>query len=124
MQNWCGASARERRSFARATRCARGRANVLLIALDDTGFAQQAVMARTSTRRNRRALGMRFRSNADTGFSNCGGQIPPKAETIAEVPRDHGCNTFALGMWHLANRKDSGPAGPFDQWRLRCGIDH
>ncbi len=129
--------------------------NVLVIALDDTGFAQlgcfgsdidtphiDAIAARgirynnfhttalcsptracLLTGRNHHAVGMRFLSNADTGFSNCRGQITPMAATIAEVLRDNGYNTFALGKWHLANMEDCGPAGPFDQWPLQRGFD-
>ncbi len=132
-----------------------GAPNVLVIALDDTGFAQlgcfgsdidtpniDAIAARgirynnfhttalcsptracLLTGRNHHSVGMRFLSNADTGFSNCRGQITPKAATIAEVLRDNGYNTFALGKWHLANMEDCGPAGPFDQWPLQRGFD-
>ena len=132
-----------------------GAPNVLVIALDDTGFAQlgcygsdidtphiDAIAARgirynnfhttalcsptracLLTGRNHHSVGMRFLSNADTGFSNCRGQITPKAATIAEVLRDSGYNTFALGKWHLANMEDCGPAGPFEQWPLQRGFD-
>jgi arylsulfatase len=132
-----------------------GAPNVLVIALDDTGFAHlgcfgsdidtpniDAIAARgirytnfhttalcsptracLLTGRNHHSVGMRFLSNADTGFSNCRGQITPRAATIAEVLREQGYNTFALGKWHLANMEDCGPAGPFDQWPLQRGFD-
>ena len=133
----------------------KGAPNVLVIALDDTGFAHlgcygsdidtpniDAIAARgirynnfhttalcsptracLLTGRNHHSVGMRFLSNVDTGFSNCRGQITPKAATIAEVLREQGYNTFALGKWHLANMEDCGPAGPFDQWPLQRGFD-
>jgi len=133
----------------------KGAPNVLVIALDDTGFAHlgcygsdidtpniDAIAARgirynnfhttalcsptracLLTGRNHHSVGMRFLSNVDTGFSNCRGQITPRAATIAEVLRDQGYNTFALGKWHLANMEDCGPAGPFDQWPLQRGFD-
>jgi arylsulfatase A-like enzyme len=132
-----------------------GAPNVLLIALDDTGFAHlgcfgsdiatpniDALAARglrynnfhttalcsptracLLTGRNHHSVGMRFLSNVDTGYSNCRGVITPKAATLAEVLRDNGYNTYALGKWHLANMEDCGPAGPFDHWPLQRGFD-
>ena len=73
--------------------------------------------------RNHHAVGMRFLSNVDTGFSNCRGVISSRAATLAEVLSDNGYATFALGKWHLANLEDCGPAGPFDHWPLHRGFD-
>ena len=136
-------------------RAPEGAPNVLVIVLDDTGFAHlgcygsdidtpniDALAARgirynnfhttalcsptracLLTGRNHHSVGMRFLSNVDTGFSNCRGRITAKAATVAEVLRDQGYNTYALGKWHLANMEDCGPAGPFDQWPLQRGFD-
>ncbi|ETX04072.1 MAG: arylsulfatase [Candidatus Entotheonella gemina] len=75
------------------------------------------------TGRNHHSVGMRFLSNADTGFSNCRGYISNKAATLAEMLRATGYNTYALGKWHLANMEDCTPAGPFHQWPLQRGFD-
>lgn len=132
-----------------------GAPNVLVIALDDTGFAHlgcygsdietpnidalaagglrytnfhttalcSPTRACLLTGRNHHSVGMRFLSNVDTGFSNCRGEITPKAATMAEMLRAVGYNTFALGKWHLANMEDCTPAGPFDQWPLQRGFE-
>ncbi len=129
--------------------------NVLLVALDDTGFAHlgcygsdietpnldrlaagglrytnfhttalcSPTRACLLTGRNHHSVGMRFLSNVDTGFSNCRGQITPKAATIAQILRGQGYNTFALGKWHLANMQDCTAAGPFDDWPLQKGFE-
>lgn len=132
-----------------------GAPNVLVIALDDTGFAHlgcygsdietpnidrlaagglryanfhttalcSPTRACLLTGRNHHSVGMRFLSNVDTGYSNCRGEITPKAATMAEMLRAVGYNTFALGKWHLANMEDCTPAGPFDQWPLQRGFE-
>ena len=132
-----------------------GAPNILVIALDDTGFAHLGcygsdietpnidALARGGLRytnfhttalcsptraclltgRNHHSVGMRFLSNVDTGYSNCRGEITPKAATMAEMLRGVGYNTFALGKWHLANMEDCTPAGPFEQWPLQRGFD-
>ena len=132
-----------------------GAPNVLVMVLDDTGFAQlgcygsdidtpnidalaagglrftnfhttalcSPTRACLLSGRNHHSVGMRFLSNVDTGYSNCRGVISPKAATLAEVLREHGYNTFALGKWHLANMEDCTPAGPFEHWPLQRGFD-
>ena len=136
-------------------RAPEGAPNVLVIALDDTGFAHlgcygsdietpnidalaagglrytnfhttalcSPTRACLLTGRNHHSVGMRFLSNVDTGYSNCRGEITPKAATMAEMLRAVGYNTFALGKWHLANMEDCTPAGPFDQWPLQRGFE-
>jgi len=132
-----------------------GAPNVVVIVLDDTGFAQlgcfgsdietpnidrlaagglrytnfhttalcSPTRACLLTGRNHHSVGMRFVSNIDSGFSNCRGVISPKAATMAEVLRDNGYGTFAVGKWHLATLEDCSPAGPMDHWPLQRGFD-
>jgi arylsulfatase len=66
---------------------------------------------------------MRGVSNFSSGFPHMRGQISNNAATIAEVVRDQGYATFALGKWHLCPMADASPAGPFDQWPLQRGFD-
>ena len=75
------------------------------------------------TGRNHHAVGMRSVSNFSTGFPHMRGSISPHAATIAEVLRDTGYATFALGKWHLCPMTDASAAGPFDQWPLQRGFD-
>jgi arylsulfatase len=132
-----------------------GAPNVVLVVLDDTGFAHlgcygsdidtphidrlaagglrftnfhttalcSPTRASLLSGRNHHSVGMRFLSNADTGFSNCRGAISPRAGTVAEVLQSNGYATFALGKWHLANMEDCSPSGPMTNWPLGRGFD-
>ena len=42
---------------------------------------------------------------------------------MAEVLREYGYTTFAVGKWHLVSMENSSSAGPFDQWPLQRGFD-
>jgi arylsulfatase len=129
--------------------------NVVIVLLDDTGFAQfgcygsdidtpnvdalaanglqytnfhvtplcSPSRAALLTGRQHHEAGMRGLSNFRTGFPNMLGHISTKTATIAEVLRDRGYATFALGKWHLAPMEECSAAGPFDQWPLGRGFD-
>ena len=75
------------------------------------------------TGRNHHTVGMRGLSNWSTGFPSMRGQISNHAATMAEVLRDDGYATFAVGKWHLVSMENSSSAGPFDQWPLQRGFD-
>ncbi|MEZ5179068.1 MAG: arylsulfatase [Acidimicrobiales bacterium] len=75
------------------------------------------------TGRNHHEVGMRAISNFNTGFPNMRGEISNHAATIAEVLRDNGYGTFALGKWHLTQMENASAAGPFDQWPCQRGFD-
>ena len=75
------------------------------------------------TGRNHHAVGMRSISNFNSGYPHMRGHISNNAATIAEVLRDTGYATFALGKWHLCPMTDCSAAGPFDQWPLQRGFD-
>ena len=75
------------------------------------------------TGRNHHAVGMRNISNFNSGFPHMRGHIANEATTIAEMLRESGYATFALGKWHLCPMTDASAAGPFDQWPLQRGFD-
>ncbi len=75
------------------------------------------------TGRNHHEVGMRGVSNWNTGFPNMRGQISNHAATMAEVLRDEGYTTFALGKWHLCQMANTSAAGPYDQWPCQRGFD-
>lgn len=129
--------------------------NVVVILLDDTGFAQLGCYGSTMstpnidalaagglrytnfhvtplcsptraallTGRNHHEVGMRSLSNFSTGFPNMRGHVSPHAATMAEVLRDQGYATFAVGKWHLCQSEDTSAAGPYDQWPCQRGFD-
>lgn len=58
------------------------------------------------------------------GFPGWDGRIPSEKGTIAEILRDNGYNTFALGKWGVTPDSDSTDAGPFDRWPSGKGFEH
>ena len=75
------------------------------------------------TGRNHHAVGMRAISNFSSGYPHMRGAITHHAATVAEVLRDKGYATFAVGKWHLTAMEDASAAGPYDQWPCQRGFD-
>jgi arylsulfatase A-like enzyme len=75
------------------------------------------------TGRNHHTVGMRGISNWNTGFPHMTGKMTEHAATMAEVLRDEGYSTFALGKWHLCPMDEASAAGPYDGWPLQRGFD-
>jgi arylsulfatase len=50
--------------------------------------------------------------------------MPFEKATIAEVLRENGYSTFAVGKWHLTPVSERTPAGPFNRWPTGRGFDH
>lgn len=58
------------------------------------------------------------------GFPGWDGRIPSDKGTIAEILRENGYNTFAVGKYGLTPDQDATDAGPFDRWPTGKGFDH
>jgi arylsulfatase len=58
------------------------------------------------------------------GFPGWDGKIPSDKGTIAEILRDNGYNTFAVGKYGVTPDEDATDAGPFDRWPSGKGFDH
>ena len=58
------------------------------------------------------------------GFPGWDGRVPSSAGTIAEILRDNGYNTFAVGKYGVTPDEDATDAGPFDRWPTGKGFDH
>ena len=134
---------------------AAGTPNVVVVLLDDTGFAHlgcygglvdtpnydrlaarglrytnfhttalcSPTRACLLTGRNHHSVGMRALSNFDTGFPNMRGRIARSAGTLAEVLREDGFATWAIGKWHLTPMREASAVGPFGDWPLQRGFD-
>jgi arylsulfatase len=57
------------------------------------------------------------------GFPGWDGRIPSEDGTIAEILRDNGYNTFAVGKYGLTPDEEATDAGPFDHWPTGKGFD-
>ena len=75
------------------------------------------------TGRNHHTVGMRGIANWNTGYPHMTGRISDNVTTMAEVLRDSGYTTFALGKWHLCPMDEASAAGPYDAWPLQRGFD-
>jgi arylsulfatase len=58
------------------------------------------------------------------GFPGWDGRVPPEDGTIAEILRDKGYNTFAVGKYGITPDEEATDAGPFDHWPTGKGFDH
>lgn len=58
------------------------------------------------------------------GFPGWDGRIPSEAGTIAEILRDNGYNTFAVGKYGVTPDEEATDAGPFDHWPSGKGFEH
>jgi hypothetical protein len=58
------------------------------------------------------------------GFPGYDGRIPADKGTVAEILRENGYNTFAVGKYGLTPDEDATDAGPFDRWPSGKGFDH
>jgi arylsulfatase A-like enzyme len=58
------------------------------------------------------------------GFPGWDGKIPSTVGTIAEILRQDGYNTFAVGKYGVTPDEDATDAGPFDRWPTGKGFDH
>ena len=75
------------------------------------------------TGRNHHSVGLAAITEAATGFPGSYGSIPKSAATIAEVLKQNGYNTMAVGKWHLTPYTAYTAAGPFDRWPLGMGFE-
>ena len=58
------------------------------------------------------------------GFPSWDGRIPSEDGTIAEILRDNGYSTFAVGKYGVTPDSDTTDAGPFDRWPSGKGFEH
>ena len=76
------------------------------------------------TGRNHHSVGMGTIANLhDIGFPSQRALVSRHAATLAEVLREEGYATYALGKWHLNPAEQNSAAGPRHGWPLQRGFD-
>ncbi|HEY9046460.1 MAG TPA: sulfatase-like hydrolase/transferase [Ohtaekwangia sp.] len=76
------------------------------------------------TGRNAHSVAMGHHAELGTGFPGYTGDIPFEAGTVAEIFRENGYNTYALGKWHGNRPIDLTAAGPYNRYPTGRGFDH
>lgn len=76
------------------------------------------------TGRNAHSVAMGHHAELGIGAPGYTGDIPFEAGTIAEIFRENGYNTYALGKWHGNRPIDLTAAGPFNRYPTGRGFDH
>ncbi|MDB5273985.1 MAG: Arylsulfatase [Chitinophagaceae bacterium] len=93
-----------------------------------TNFHTTAICSPTRsallTGRNHHSAHVGLLTPAVVDFPGYDTHIPFEKATVAEILRENGYNTFALGKWHLTPVAENGYAGPFNRWPTGRGFDH
>jgi arylsulfatase A-like enzyme len=93
-----------------------------------TNFHTTAICSPTraalQTGRNSHSVHMGLFPTTAIGTPGYDGYMPFEKATVAEILRENGYNTFAVGKWHLTPAADATPAGPFTRWPTGRGYEH
>lgn len=76
------------------------------------------------TGRNHHSVGMATVAELSSGYPGYNLNLSKNAATLAEMLKQQGYNTFAVGKWHLAPQEAINAAGPYDEWPTGRGFDH
>jgi arylsulfatase A-like enzyme len=76
------------------------------------------------TGRNSHSVHMGLFPNTGGGTPGYDGYMPFEKATVAEILRENGYNTYAVGKWHLTPPSDATAIGPFTRWPTGRGFDH
>ncbi|MDR2763979.1 MAG: sulfatase-like hydrolase/transferase [Tannerella sp.] len=76
------------------------------------------------TGRNQHSVHFGFFASTSYGTPGYDGYLPFEKATIAEILRENGYNTFAIGKYHVTHSADASQAGPFNRWPTGRGFDH
>ncbi len=93
-----------------------------------TNFHTTAICSPTRaallTGRNSHSVHMGLFPNTAIGAPGYDGYMPFEKATIAEILRENGYNTYAVGKWHLTPPSHQTALGPFNRWPTGRGFDH
>ncbi len=93
-----------------------------------TNFHTCAICAPTRaallTGRNSHSVSMGHHPELSIGEPGYSGDMPFEAGTVAEIMKENGYNTFAVGKWHDTRPDETTPAGPYNRWPTGRGFEH
>lgn len=72
---------------------------------------------------NAHLAGFGFVAHSDPGFPGYAMELRPDVTTLAQLFRDSGWATFALGKWHLCKDSHLHDGAPKHSWPLQAGFD-
>lgn len=141
-------------SYAERKKPLDGAPNVVYILIDDIGYAAASTFGgliptpvfdslannglrytnfhttgvcsptRTALLTGRNSHSAHVGSNSPAGTPGYDRYIPFEKGTIAEILRENGYNTYAVGKWHLTPTSDLTQLGPFNRYPTGRGFDH
>jgi arylsulfatase len=76
------------------------------------------------TGRNQHSVHFGFFASTSYNTPGYDGYLPFEKATVAEILRENGYSTFALGKYHLTHPSDASGSGPFNRWPTGRGFDH
>jgi arylsulfatase A-like enzyme len=76
------------------------------------------------TGRNHHAVHMGLFTFTAIGTPGYDGRIPFETGTVAEILKENGYNTYAVGKWNLTPTAEETQAGPFNRWPTGRGFEH
>lgn len=93
-----------------------------------TNFHTTAICSPTRaallTGRNHHSVGLGLFPETASAAPGYNARIPASKATMAEILKQRGYATFAVGKWHLTPVAEAGPAGPFQRWPTGKGFEH
>ncbi|MBL0742707.1 arylsulfatase [Chryseolinea lacunae] len=93
-----------------------------------TNFHTTAICAPTRaallTGRNSHSVHMGLFPENAVGTPGYDARMPFEKATVAEILKENGYNTYALGKWHITPLADLTAAGPFNRWPTGRGFEH
>lgn len=75
------------------------------------------------TGKNPHAVGCGWLTHGDPGYPGYGGEISPDAPTVAELLREQGYSSMAIGKWHNTKEHNASAAGDRRSWPVQRGFD-
>ncbi|HWQ19541.1 MAG TPA: sulfatase-like hydrolase/transferase, partial [Methanotrichaceae archaeon] len=92
-----------------------------------TNFHTTAICSPTRacllTGRNHHSAGVGTLMEFATGYPGYNAHLSKSTATAAEMLRDEGYNTYAVGKWHLVPSSDVNAVGPYDEWPTGRGFE-